>query len=607
MSNPSPTLARAGSLSERLGTRLDRWSSPLLRWQLLLALVVISALMAPMVLTGSTFGGDWPTHLWLVQMQARNISALGHPSLFVQSSLGAFEPWYAFYGGTLYSLVAAGSVISGGHTLAAYIFSFALAMAMAYGGFVWIARQAGLRGWTAHVPALVFLTSAYYIANIFARGAWPETVATSAIPLLVASGIALLRAETWRPGPALAFVVSVVLFTGSHNITLLYGTLFIALSCLTVAVAVGRSALPSRRRLLEVAGLGLLATAVNLWFLLPDLAFQGKTTISQSFKVPAIRGGMPPALVLDPIRHSPVPNFPTLDMQIPTLALLWALAALGLSWRGLATVWRRLAVALAVTGLPFLAVALVPALWHVVPRILWSIQFPFRLLTYVDYCVAGLVMIALVALVGQRRRTAGSRALTALVLVGVVFAVTEGAQAISEEWSGPSSLRSRSEAFPGGSKAPGFWTRFVTYLQYQDVSLPVMSTTIPEIPGLTFYNGEGANVIPVPVTESPKNGYSVSFTPPKSGTVGTDVIAGPYLVAVHGAKFVGRFPYSELIISVKKQPSGPTRVTFSTARTWPIVLGKWATVLSILLLGALFLALTVRWAWWRTARNPRGP
>jgi hypothetical protein len=114
-------------------------------------------------------------------------------------------------------------------------------------------------------------------------------------------------------------------------------------------------------------------------------------------------------------------------------------------------------------------------------------------------------------------------------------------------------------------------------------------------------------VIPVPVTGSPKSGYAVSFTPPKSGTVGTDVISGPYLVAVHGAKFVGRFPYSELIISVKKQPSGPTRVTFSTARTWPIVLGKWATVLSILLLGALFLALTVRWAWWRIARNPRGP
>src|ERR1700730_8079663 len=70
------------------------------RWHLLLPPALVAVLMAPMVFTGSTFGGDWPTHLWLVQMQAENISHLGHPSLFIQSGLGAFEPWYAFYGGT---------------------------------------------------------------------------------------------------------------------------------------------------------------------------------------------------------------------------------------------------------------------------------------------------------------------------------------------------------------------------------------------------------------------------------------------------------------------------------------------------------------------------
>jgi hypothetical protein len=134
--------AAPASLLRRAAARIDARPPLPVRWQLLLAFLVIAVLMSPMVFSGSTFGGDWPTHLWLVQMQARNISALGHPSLFVQSSIGAFEPWYAFYGGTLYSIVGAASVLSGGHTLAAYIFSFALAMAMAYGGFVWIARQA---------------------------------------------------------------------------------------------------------------------------------------------------------------------------------------------------------------------------------------------------------------------------------------------------------------------------------------------------------------------------------------------------------------------------------------------------------------------------------
>jgi hypothetical protein len=599
-----------GSLLKRARASVDLRSSMPTRWQLALAAIVIAVLMGPMVLTGSTFGGDWPTHLWLVQMQARNIQALGHPSLFVQSSIGAFEPWYAFYGGTLYSLTALGAILSGGHTLAVYILSFALAMAMAYGGFLWIARQCGLGGFSAHIPALLFLTSSYYLSDIFSRGAWPETVAISSIPLVVASGLALLRAPSWRLGPVMALVVSVVVLTGSHNITLLYGTVFLALLCVTVAIAVGREALPPTRRVLAVVGLGLIATAVNLWFLLPDVAFEGKITIGHSFTtIPSVTGGMPVSLLLDPIRHSQTPNYSTLDLQIPTLALVWALATMGLCWRSLPSVWRRLAVALTITGLPFLAVACVPALWHAVPHLFWSIQFPYRLLSYIDTCVVGLVMIALIALLAQRRKGAGRRAMTALVLVGVVFAVVEGAQAIVEGWNTPSSLHSRSEAFPGGSKAPSFWTKYVTYLQDQDVSEPVIaSTTINEIPGLTFYNGEGANVIAVPVRESPKSGYAVSFVPPKSGTIGTDVISGPYLVAVHGAKWVGRFPYSELILAVKKNPNGtPTRVTFSTATTWPIVVGKWATLVALLLLSVLLLALTVHAAPWRRDNWPAFP
>jgi hypothetical protein len=603
----TPYLASpARSLSERIRARREAPSLLPVHWQLLGALIVLLVLMAPMIFSGSTFGGDWPTHLWLVQMQARNIAALGHPSLFVQSTLGAFEPWYAFYGGTLYSLAGAGSVLSGGHTLAVYILSWAVAMGFAYGGFLWLARQAGVRGWSAHVPGLVFISSAYYISDVYARGAWAETVATSTIPLLLAAALALLKAERWRPGPVLAFVIAVVVFTGSHNITLLYGTVFLALLCITAALAVGRQALPPRRRVLGLLALGLLATGVNLWFLLPDIAFQGHISISHSFtKAPEVAGGTSPSLALDPIRHSKVENFPTLDMQVPTLALVWALLTLALCWRSLSSMWRRLTVAVAVTCLPFLAVFLEPALWHDLPRIFWSIQFPYRLLSYVDYCFAGIVLIALVAIVGQRRGELRRRATTALVALGIVFAAVEGVQAINQEWSGPSSLRSRSEIFPGGSTAPSFWPRFVTYLQYQDVSLPVVNASIPEIPGLTVYNGEGANVVPVPVTPTPKSGYGVSFTLAKSGTVTTNVISGPYLVAVHGAKFVGRTPYSELIMSVKKNPNGPNRVTFSTARTWPIVLGELVTGLCVLTLGALLALLGVRWA--RARRSSSAP
>lgn len=542
-----------------------------------------------MVLTGSSFGGDWPGHLWLVQMQARNISYLGHPSLFAQSSLGAFEPWFAFYGGTLYSIVAAGAVLSGGHTLAAYILSFALAMAMAYGGFTWLAKQAGLRGWAAHLSGFVFLTSAYYISDAYGRGAWPETVATSSLPLVVAAGISLLRAERWRPLPVAGLVVGTVVFTGSHNITLLYGTLFLVLCGAAILAAFGRTVLPSRKRAAGVVGLGLLAASINLWFLLPDIAYQGRVTIAHSFTSVPSTDGISPGLLFSPYRHSRIPGF-LLDMQIPSLALVWALAVL-VSCRGaLDARWRRLAVAMTIVGAPFLALVLIPGLWHAVPKLFWAIQFNYRLLTYVDYCVAVLVMIAAMALLRTRR----GQARTVLLAVGVLFAAVEVRQAINQEWSTPSSLKSRSEAFPGASKAPSYWQSFASYLEFQDVSLPVTSATISELPGVTVYDGQGANVVPIPVTERPRSGYAVSLMLPKSGTVNTNVIAGPYLVAVHGARFVGRTPASELVMQVDKPPSGPARVTFSAARTWPIVLGKWATLVSLLGVISLLVALTIR-------------
>lgn len=566
---------------------------------------LIAALMAPMVFTGSTFGSDWSSHLWLIQMQADNIRSLGHPSLFFQSGLGGFEPWYAFYGGTLYSLAAAAAVVSGGHTLATYVLSWALTMAMVFGGFTWIARQCGLRGWVAYAAGFFFVTSAYYMTDVYARGAWAETVATSSIPLLAAAGIALFRADSWRVGPVLAFVFAAVIFSGSHNITLLYGCLFLAVLGAGVCVAIGRRRLPPLRRVAAVAALALVAVGVNLWFLLPDVAYAGRTMTGHSFtSPPKITGEIPLGILLDPLRRQ-VPGITgtTFDLQLPTLALVWSLITLALCWRTLAPVWRRLAVALFLTGLLFVAPILFPGIWHAVPRILWSIQFPYRLLTYVDFCVVALVMVAAIALVKRRRSALASL----LVLAGVSIAVFELGQALVQEWDTPSFLASRAEIFPGGGRVPSFWTRAVSYHQYQDDSLPVVGASIDDIPGATQPNGEGEYVVSVRAAEEIKSSYTIAFTPPKSGTVDTNILTGPYLVGVKGAKIVGRSPNQYMVIQVKKEPHGPTRVTFGTAGTWPIVLGRWATYLSLLALLGLLAVITRRRLGARMAGGISGP
>jgi hypothetical protein len=604
VSTPPFASIRTRLLASQPGVDRERHMTlPARRLVVLAPAALIAALMAPMVLTGSTFGSDWASHLWLIQMQADNIRSLGHPSLFFQSGLGGFEPWYAFYGGTLYSLVAAVAVASGGHTLAAYILSFALTMAMVFGGFTWIARQAGLRGWVAYVSGFFFLTSAYYMTDIYARGAWAETVATSAIPLVIAGALALLRADSWRVGPVLAFVFAVVIFSGSHNITLLYGCIFLLVVGVTGLLAAGRAWLPASRRAAAVAGLGVLAVGINLWFLLPNIAYEKNTTIGHSFtNPPKITGEIPLGMLLDPLRFS-IPEHVTFDLQLPTLALLWSIVSLALCWRSLAPVWRRLAGASIVTGLVFVAPILAPEIWHAVPRILWSLQFPYRLLPYVDFCVVALVMIAVIALI-RRGRTAVT---AMLVVAGVLIAAFEMGQATVQEWDTPSFLASRSEIFPGGSRVPSLWTRVVTYHQYQDESLPLVSATISEIPGVTQYNGEGENVISVRAAEEIESSYTLTFTPPKSGTINTNILTGPYLVGVKGAKIVGRSPNQFMVIAVKKEPDGrPTRVTFGTAGTWPIVLGRWATYLSLLALLALLAVLGWRQLWARDASGSRG-
>src|SRR5690242_8449116 len=78
------------------------------RWHWSLPAVVILCLLFPLLFTGDTFSTDWPNHWWLIWEQGLDLGALHEPSYYLQSTLGAFYPYYAFYGGTFY--VIAGTI-----------------------------------------------------------------------------------------------------------------------------------------------------------------------------------------------------------------------------------------------------------------------------------------------------------------------------------------------------------------------------------------------------------------------------------------------------------------------------------------------------------------
>lgn len=553
--------------------------------------------MSPMVLTGRTFGIDWSGHLWLVEMQARNIEALGHPGLFIQSGLGAFYAWYAFYGGTLYSIAGGLAAISGGHDTVAYIACYGLAFAMAYSGFLWLARQAGIGGWSAHAAPLLFVTSAYLLTDAYARGAWPETMAICSIPLVVAAAGALLRDESPRRWHAMAFLGAAIVLSGSHNITMLLSAIFfVLLALVALAAGVDPRKLP-RRRLLEIAGLLVVAAAVNMWFLLPDLAYGTRSYIG-AHPTPPHLPALTADLILNPLRDSLLGTSgqlgptPTFYVQLPTLTLLWALTALWISRRRLGAGARRLALGLSALLALILVLVIWQGIWPHLPRLLWNVQFPYRLMTYATFCVLALLLLALKHVAPGRPRRALLGALLAIVAI-------ESGQALHQIWATPSEVRSRAEIYTLG---PSWWGHFagegegVFGDEFSDFS---GREVVPTIKG---------TAITVPARGPVKTGYAVSFASPGPGTVETNVQAGSYLVGVGGAASAGRVEDGSLVVRLNVPKGQPARVTFSPARTWPVVAGRYLSlagciVALALLVWALAGALASVYRWIR--RPPR--
>src|ERR1700681_1968187 len=134
------------------------------------------------------------------------------------------------------------------------------AIAAAYGGVFWLARQLGVKGVLAHAPALVFVTSAYYATDLYGRGAWAEFMAVSMLPLMLAASLRLVRGR-WRLGPVACLVAASAVFSGSHNITLLWGSTLAVVALVIYWLLSGRSRELPWRRMLSIAGLIALGVA----------------------------------------------------------------------------------------------------------------------------------------------------------------------------------------------------------------------------------------------------------------------------------------------------------------------------------------------------------
>lgn len=531
------------------------------RWHWAIPAGAILCLLAPILLTDRTFASDWGNHLWLIYMQGLSIKALHEPSIYLQSTLGAFYPYYAFYGGTFYA-------VSG---LVADVFDPDVAMVLAYGGAIaanylgwtWMARQAGVRGWRAQLPGLIAVTAPIAVTNLYGRGGIPEVIGTSMLPLVAAAGISLVREPRLRLRDMAAFVVGLVFLTGSHALSMVWGLAFLGLMALILIGCYWPQVKERAMRLLAVAWLAVLAGCINAWMLGPTLAFHSRTIENEPDPI-SQTGFTDWGHLFSVFRDAPdIYPFITGDInaQLPVLALIWALVCGVLAWRLVTARARTLAIGLATVLVGLVATILHPALIGDLPELLRYVQFPYRILTYVDFCVVGLVTLALAGLGRQRgsaRETVAIAALVAIGLFNLVISVVQNDQVRS--W-----LNGRDEALASAVQPPPSWYAF---LQFGDGEAPIVTPTLPE-------------PLNVPVEEGIRDSYRIEYPPGPAGTAQTNIATGSYLVDVSGAAPVGRNEAGQMVVRLPASRDRPRTVVVSAEEGATVVASRWISIVAI--------------------------
>ncbi len=559
-----------------------RWPSPLLTGVVgvVIAGLVIGICVLPLIGGTDFVLSDWFQHMWYVWHQEGSLRAHHLPSLYAQDASGVFDPHYAFYAGTLYAITAAGALVVGHE--AAFVSTWVLALVMAYGAWFWLARQAGLGPWASHAPGVVFVTSTWCLTSIYVLASWPQTVAVSALVLILAAAFSILRADRLRPLPALALAVGVLLFTGSHNLTLVWGTtVIIIVGAAALALSAPLRALVTRRGLLRLAVIAIPAALVNAWWLVPAAAYQSHTVIGSDVAkahslVQYYTAMVTPENVLTLTRKRSDPLMPRYALQLPMLAIAWTTIGLVLLRSHRRSAWFRAGVLMLVVIVLTSVLMTSSSLLIALPRPYDMLQAGYRLQAYIVLALSCAVIGLLVLISrGTPRLRVWAWALLAVLIVSVVQARAQ----IREPLTPP--LRSPlSQAFPYyivGVSYPGT-------VDYVDARVP------PYTPDRQFTRVEFS---PMDAERTDRAEATVNAQPKE--TVWTNLKASPELVNVAGARFVARDPGGNAFLEIDADAKpGAARIVVTTAHPWPVMVGRLLTLIGLLGLAGVGVALLAR-------------
>jgi hypothetical protein len=552
-------------------------------------MLLVGVLAWPMLFTNSYFIDDWLNHLWFMWHESLTIRAGHLPSLFLNYSGRVFYPLYAFYGGTLYALVGMLSLLLGNAPTETYILTYFLGFAAAYGGWYWIARICGLGRWQAQAPGLVFITSAYYLTLIYGRGDWPEFLGVSMIPLMIAAVLSIVRADRLHMWPAFALAGSSIVFFGSHNLTIVWGSTVLVLAGLVIVACVpqARRAL-TRPRVIHVAGLVVPASLVSAWFLLPAVAYQSHTLIGSAFPSwRATLGQLMPAVSAERLFSPPIfTSAKSFALSLPVLVIAWILIGIGIFLlAGRRGMWMRILTI--VSGLTVLIAVVMTheGLVLALPRPYAMLQFSYRLESYVLLGVSGAVLVVLVlAQGGPRRVRLWTWTLGPILIVSVIGAI--------QQVDVYTHIEGRSAVF-----------RYLKYPTQQGVLYPDYIDIAQ--PRVVDPSGQSTRVDFPPTTIHGDYVSKVVHLLPGQ-FVDTNIGGGPELVRVTGAKIVGLDPEGNDTLEIESatastqtaarggEPVPAETISVSTSDSSPVVMGRLLTMGAVIVLVAEFVVLAVR-------------
>ncbi len=591
VAEPEPVTARPEPALRSTAAR----SWPLIARLLVVAIPVlaIGTIVWPMLVhPRAAYGGDdWLNQLWYVWHQTDWMQDHVLPTYYINYSGGVLYPHFAFYAGPLSALASATSlIVGGGDGLAGYITWWVLAVVCAYGGFYWLGRMAGLGRFAAQVPALVFVTSAYYLTLIYGRGDWPEFVAVSSMPLLVASSFSVVRARRLTLGSTAALAVSTVLFSGSHAITLVYGTAFLLLVLAALVAAV-----PEARRIITRSGalrwtcVVVPAVMVNAWFLVPFGAYQHLTRVSATdanapFLLTISKPVVRPEALFTLERASAVAPSEQFVVGLPVVAMVWVLITLlvVLVRRAGSPAWRRTLVVLVALTAAVTALMMDVGLFLALPAKLQVLQFTYRLESFVLMGVSASLIAALV--LGRESTWRVARIWTLLLVPLVAFSLVAAARQVDRR--------------PLDESLRSTFAEFNTYSagDYADGTLPVL----PNLLSAATFRKETSTAL-FRWDRMRANRASIVTSAGPGAHVVSNLMTMVPLVHIDGARMVAiqrivrqRLVARGAVLQIDDDaPPGPVTIRVRPAHPWPVVLGKSLSVLGLVGLIANFVAIGI--------------